>query len=289
MRGFFSRISCAALTPTRGPAVRNRPLAQLGRLRPRESGASHVVTSAEIRRSGFATLSVPGGSGRADNHMRRQLSAIYWVLALAPTAIVGAMWARSNLVCDTLTLVERGMVTGSIDRGGFPVENQWSIDSSDDRVCVAIRRFGRGLPPPPPPFPRYSPDGTPWDGEWTPLPLMSRSFAFVRTALSGGKLPPIADYDRDYWRMGVVSLSSENYHTTGVLFSYWQVAAVAAIPAAALLGIKAFANRKSVRRARRGLCVRCGYNLVASPGRCPECGAEPRSKAVKTRVERQGL
>ena len=51
-------------------------------------------------------------------------------------------------------------------------------------------------------------------------------------------------------------------------FVLWGAMAVLWLPAVLRLGAR-------LQRKRNGLCLTCGYDLRASPGRCPECGAEP--------------
>jgi hypothetical protein len=50
---------------------------------------------------------------------------------------------------------------------------------------------------------------------------------------------------------------------------YWFLVTITAV----LPGVWAVGGQQRRRRLRRGLCRCCGYDLRATPGRCPECGA----------------
>jgi hypothetical protein len=53
----------------------------------------------------------------------------------------------------------------------------------------------------------------------------------------------------------------------------WFLAAMLAI----LPSLQIRAALRLRHRRREGLCLQCGYDLRASPDRCPECGAEPKT------------
>ena len=57
-----------------------------------------------------------------------------------------------------------------------------------------------------------------------------------------------------------------------VVVPYWSLLAATALPPLLWLGVRSRRTLLLRRRKRLGLCVRCGYDLRASPGRCPECG-----------------
>ena len=55
---------------------------------------------------------------------------------------------------------------------------------------------------------------------------------------------------------------------------YTLVLIIGTVPGILLLGIFLRARRKQRQRFRNRLCLSCGYDLRATPERCPECGRE---------------
>jgi hypothetical protein len=69
---------------------------------------------------------------------------------------------------------------------------------------------------------------------------------------------------------------SEGANWYGTSLPWWAIVILLlALPAARAV---ALASRAAQRRAaiRAGQCPKCGYDLRATPHRCPECGATPR-------------
>jgi hypothetical protein len=73
------------------------------------------------------------------------------------------------------------------------------------------------------------------------------------------------------------------YPTAGVVGDRGVVAVRAWVPvvlAAVLPGVLGGGFVRSRRARRRGWCAACGYDLRATPGRCPECGEVPTKVAM---------
>jgi hypothetical protein len=81
----------------------------------------------------------------------------------------------------------------------------------------------------------------------------------------------------DHWwvRMGFVL---DTYDVTSTIgFPHWFLALLFAI----LPSMRGAAAIRSRRTRQRGLCPACGYDLRATPDRCPECGAAPAAAAAR--------
>lgn len=201
-------------------------------------------------------------AGMSPRRLARRLAwSAAWLLAavsgllLAGTA---ALWVRSQHVSDDVYRVRDviGDASGTPTATWTPASvvwwDSWEAYAEPHGVNVVHVRFD---PQTPYGF-REAPGG--WRhavmpaGYWRPGPLVP----YATTALQPGARGRQLRVHLPYW-------------TLALLLG----AALTAATARLTLG-----RRRQRRRA--GRCVRCGYDLRATPARCPECGATPGRPAV---------
>ena len=70
-------------------------------------------------------------------------------------------------------------------------------------------------------------------------------------------------------------ITSAGMRRWNLMLPFWLIGLAAAVPPIGWLGRRL----RTRRRRSAGRCAACGYDLRATPGRCPECGAEPGGNA----------
>jgi hypothetical protein len=234
------------------------PIAEVRRLCP-----DAVVD--EARAAGWhASLAGRGGStpmfadaaAVSSPPMTRRLFTILSAVSLLLCAATCALWVRSYRVGDDVTVrqsIDYGAALGQrttnvrVGRGGLKVEWDLMRVATPD---VSTRRT------------------------YQDYYRILRERAWVAT---GPDYPAAFDYqDAEAARLAGFGCSAYDsgagrlsVRGGGVIVPLWFPALLLTLPTAAAL-------RSRYRRGRgdrAGLCLSCGYDLRASPGRCPECGA----------------
>jgi hypothetical protein len=188
--------------------------------------------------------------------MRRRLLNILTTLSVLLCVAVCVLWVRSYAVGND--------VTGSAARGPA-----WTLGSQSGGLLIALR------------WPGHVDRTCTWT-RFDPDPRFQRALPSLRVQMTRGR--------SSHWRWSrgrvgvwtgagdlVESWISDRPNRTfgpvryaGAIFPHWLLAAAAAVPTTAAIALH---FRRSMRRHKpAGLCRACGYDLRATPDRCPECG-----------------
>lgn len=185
--------------------------------------------------------------------MLRKLAHVTAVLSLLLCVTVCALWVRGRRSADWFHWTQtrehewrrETLVAG---RDGLYVSHQWFFFDNPGHA----RKYAEGLG-------------------------VTRGFSHAMSP------PQKNPYSTTLWnrigfgiKQGTLLTDTEEEGPYRYIFShahvpYWFVLVVSSVPCWIWLA-RARARRMSARRARLGQCTHCGYDLRASPERCPECG-----------------
>ncbi len=187
--------------------------------------------------SRVAAAGLRGWMGRGYYGFMRRLRYFFWGVCLLLCLMTVIMWARGDSQIDGIRAGGKGyLLTLQFDGGevSFVIKR----DRDCNRTPIEVFHNAKLL------HITGSPRAVVSDGEWSVLGVSFRS-----------------EHEPLYWVVPVVFT-----RTSRVGVSYWVIFVVT------LVGHLWLFPRP--KRVRAGYCANCGYDLRATPGRCPECGRE---------------
>jgi hypothetical protein len=181
----------------------------------------------------------------------RRFTLLSAVSLLLCVAMVG-LWVRSHWVADGLAWASWAEADGKL------IQGRLAIVSSNGYLLINKEKLLSPINAP-----------SPW-----PNPGLSYSHARPGWRATGSS----------FWNRLGFGLPAYRLQTPGVddwlcVVPQWAIA----VPLIALtlpLPLRLRRIRIRQRRARRGQCANCGYDLRATPDRCPECGAVAAGTAM---------
>lgn len=183
---------------------------------------------------------------------RKLMAGLSLLLCIA----VGVLWARSYRTADQLDVT-------------------WNLTRSPTYVCrsITLESDHGGFR-----FHWHVHRATEADVDWNPFPTCESIWGFDRQHSPAYEYPvmfPTEDPEpprRTYGGFGLGWIDESMHQSWGEHFQFDVI-----VPDAALFVLAAamtvWLGRKILRRPMRtGKCAECGYDLRATPERCPECG-----------------
>jgi hypothetical protein len=182
--------------------------------------------------------------------MKRTFVTTCALLSTLLCGMVLAFWVRSYFVCDLVRIsfsdpkapqpAPPELLKGRNMTGPVYLFHRLDVESAEGGLCVAnVYLLGQAA--------SYDEQGSHWyqHNQSNVSQVVSQKFGFG-------------------WGLPGTRLSS------AVMVPYWFIVLLTA----PLPVIWAWRETKLRRARTAGLCKRCGYDLRATPDRCPECGAE---------------
>jgi hypothetical protein len=193
---------------------------------------------------------------RGSDYLKRRLLNLLTALSLLLCVAVVAVWVRSWFHGDTVGWSLSHPRDANDPDAPYPSRRSavWlTVIASNGRLGVLYSRY-------------Y--------GEATP-PLYGSHWQYRRTDPSG-ELEGVTWAKLSHFAQ-VSSVPSEGYIEYQAYVRLWPLAVLTAVPPA----LRAWRTVRRRRAAGPGKCSHCGYDLRATPERCPECGTMPQADPAR--------